>query len=250
MRLLQQLYRDESGVVISAELVIVSTVGVMALVVGWDAVATILAQELGDVANAMGALDQSYNYRGLNAFPHARCSGSGYNDNQTSVTIDAEGNVDIGGFQLQRQDVAIPVVEEPLVEVTEVEVIELTAEEIATLTHTLIAEGYSESQATILVTALVDGLITVDELQFAINVLAEQELTDDELRRLIGLLESEEVTSETEIRALIRQAKQAASTDPGASAREESDKARQCKDLQKQIELLEEKLKALKRDSE
>ncbi len=48
-----------------------------------------LVTELNDVSEAIGTLDQSYNYNGLNVVAtsgknnqHASCSGSGYNDQQ------------------------------------------------------------------------------------------------------------------------------------------------------------------------
>ena len=45
-----------------------------------------LVGELGDISEAIGALNQSYNFRGIDAEQivcnghHAQCSGSGFND--------------------------------------------------------------------------------------------------------------------------------------------------------------------------
>jgi len=51
---------DESGVIISAELVLVLTIAVLAMVVGLGEVALAVNTELNDVSNAFGALNQSF----------------------------------------------------------------------------------------------------------------------------------------------------------------------------------------------
>ncbi len=58
---------DESGVVISAELVLVLTVAVLAMVVGLSEVAVAVNTELNDLSNAFGSLDQSFYYSGFHA---------------------------------------------------------------------------------------------------------------------------------------------------------------------------------------
>lgn len=60
-----QLWTDETGVVISAELVLVLTVTVLAMIVGLSEVAVAVNTELNDISNAIGALDQSYFYTGF-----------------------------------------------------------------------------------------------------------------------------------------------------------------------------------------
>lgn len=67
MNLLLALTNDESGVVISAELVLVLTVAVLAMVVGLSEVAVAVNTELNDLSNAFGALDQSYFFSGFHA---------------------------------------------------------------------------------------------------------------------------------------------------------------------------------------
>ncbi len=64
-RMLRRLAHDERGFVVSAELVLILTLLVCALVVGWHAVSRAVVTELTDVAGAIGALDQSYSYPGL-----------------------------------------------------------------------------------------------------------------------------------------------------------------------------------------
>jgi Flp pilus assembly pilin Flp len=60
--MLNKFMSDESGVIISAELVLVLTVAVLAMIVGLSEVAVAVNTELNDISNAIGALDQSYSY--------------------------------------------------------------------------------------------------------------------------------------------------------------------------------------------
>lgn len=63
--MLKALWNDEAGFVISAELVLVLTVGVLAMIVGLHEVAEAVVTELNDISNAIGALNQSYAYCGF-----------------------------------------------------------------------------------------------------------------------------------------------------------------------------------------
>ena len=63
--MLRKLYRDECGFVISAELVLVLTIAVLAMIVGLSEVAIAVNTELNDISNAIGALDQSYYVTGF-----------------------------------------------------------------------------------------------------------------------------------------------------------------------------------------
>jgi Flp pilus assembly pilin Flp len=58
--MLRKLLLDESGAVISAELVLVLTILVIGVIVGLSEVAVAVNTELNDISNAIGALDQSY----------------------------------------------------------------------------------------------------------------------------------------------------------------------------------------------
>lgn len=60
--MLYKLWNDESGVIISAELVLVLTVAVLAMIVGLSEVAVAVNTELNDISNAIGALNQSYSF--------------------------------------------------------------------------------------------------------------------------------------------------------------------------------------------
>lgn len=60
MKLLQKLCRDEAGAILSSELVLVGTLGVVGATVGLSAISTAVNEELEDVAFAIRSLDQSY----------------------------------------------------------------------------------------------------------------------------------------------------------------------------------------------
>ena len=87
-RLAIQLFRDEAGVVVTPEIIIITTVGLLSLIAGWNAVSNALASELGDVANSVASLDQSYSYRGISAGVHATCSGGGFADNNQTFSVE------------------------------------------------------------------------------------------------------------------------------------------------------------------
>ena len=71
--------------IISAELVLVMTIAVLAMLVGLDSVSDSVNHELNDVAEAFGALSQSFSFHGV-AHPchhgdvHAIVSGSSFRD--------------------------------------------------------------------------------------------------------------------------------------------------------------------------
>ena len=60
---------NEDGMILSAELVIVLTVGVLAIIVGLNHVANAVNSELTDVAQAIGTLNQSYSFTGYHCCP-------------------------------------------------------------------------------------------------------------------------------------------------------------------------------------
>lgn len=60
-----QLINDEAGFIVSAELVLVATIGVLSLIVGLSEVAFNVNNELEDVGSAIGGLNQTYQYNGV-----------------------------------------------------------------------------------------------------------------------------------------------------------------------------------------
>lgn len=66
--MLQNFLCDESGVIISAELVLVLTIAVLGMVVGLSEVAVAINTELNDISNAIGCLNQSFGYTGYHTY--------------------------------------------------------------------------------------------------------------------------------------------------------------------------------------
>jgi len=86
--MLRNLLNDEAGFLVSAELVLIFTLVFCAVAVGVSMVRDALVTEMSDVAESIGALNQSYTFRNVSASntpgttqgDHGSCSGSGYVD--------------------------------------------------------------------------------------------------------------------------------------------------------------------------
>ncbi|MCA9079949.1 MAG: hypothetical protein KDA58_05290 [Planctomycetaceae bacterium] len=99
--MLRAFLNDEAGFIVSAELVLVATILVIGLIVGLSEVAHAVNSELNDVADAVGALNQSYCTSGFSkndasGVTHAFTRGSDFVDtiddcdnNQCDITCDA-----------------------------------------------------------------------------------------------------------------------------------------------------------------
>jgi hypothetical protein len=61
----RRLFADESGFIISSELVLVATLLVIGLIVGMSEVQHAVVAELNDVADAIGSANQSYSFSGF-----------------------------------------------------------------------------------------------------------------------------------------------------------------------------------------
>lgn len=100
-----RLLNDEAGFIISAELVLVMTIGVLAMVVGLTAVRDATVHELNDVSHAIGTVSQSYSVTGLEKArggyggwgSHARIEGFGFNDNVDECDCKVIELVDVCG---------------------------------------------------------------------------------------------------------------------------------------------------------
>lgn len=103
---MRKFFNDEAGFVVSSELVLVLTIAVLGMVVGLTAVRDSISQELVDLSDAFGAVNQSYNVSGVSKAKnggkaHAAVAGFGFNDNQDDcdcqgLTItDVCGKVDV-----------------------------------------------------------------------------------------------------------------------------------------------------------
>ena len=85
--MLKELFQDESGFIVSAELILIATLLVIGLIVGLSEVQHAAVSELNDVADAIGELNQSYFYSGFSSRHffalfdiHAATYGSGFVD--------------------------------------------------------------------------------------------------------------------------------------------------------------------------
>lgn len=74
-----RLIADESGFILSAELILIGTIAVLAMVVGLSEVALNINNELEDVASAFGAVNQSFRANGMSGHGGSN-SGSNFGD--------------------------------------------------------------------------------------------------------------------------------------------------------------------------
>ncbi len=77
--LFASLYNDEAGFIVSAELVLVSTLAVIAMIVGLSEVAANVNNELEDVGSAFGNMSQTFQVYGT-AGHKGSSSGSSFYD--------------------------------------------------------------------------------------------------------------------------------------------------------------------------
>ena len=98
--MLRKLLQDESGFIVSAELVLVATLLVIGLIVGLSEIQHAIVNELNDVSDAIGKLNQSFSFSGFNKTDgddvHAFTRGSYFVDtlescdcNQCQIDCDA-----------------------------------------------------------------------------------------------------------------------------------------------------------------
>jgi Flp pilus assembly pilin Flp len=78
--LILNLWNDEAGFIISAELVLIATILVLGMIVGLHEVATAVNMELEDVASAVGSLNQSYKFSGFHSPGKSNKHGSVFQD--------------------------------------------------------------------------------------------------------------------------------------------------------------------------
>jgi len=64
---MRKFFNDECGAIVSAEIVIVLSVAVLAMIVGLTEVAAAVNTELNDISNAIGHLNQTYRTTGYQA---------------------------------------------------------------------------------------------------------------------------------------------------------------------------------------
>ena len=86
------LINDESGFIVSAELVLVSTIAVLAMIVGLSEVAINVNHELEDVGSAFGSINQTFCVKGIKGC-QGYSSGTEFRDNIDNCdnTCDVQG---------------------------------------------------------------------------------------------------------------------------------------------------------------
>ena len=94
--LFTKLANDEAGFIVSAELVLVSTIVVLGMIVGLAEVGVSVNEELEDVASAFGSVNQSYEYK--TAHGGKGCTtGSSFSD--SADECDSQWDVQLAGPQ-------------------------------------------------------------------------------------------------------------------------------------------------------
>lgn len=83
--MMTKLWNDNSGVILSAELVLIGTILVIGMIVGMVELQCAIVAELSDLGDAFGNFDQSYQTSGIKSLKHyggikASTSGARYND--------------------------------------------------------------------------------------------------------------------------------------------------------------------------
>ena len=65
LKLLTHLYNDDAGFIVSAELILISTIVVLGCMVGLSEVSHGINEELEDVGSAFGSVNQSFTFSGF-----------------------------------------------------------------------------------------------------------------------------------------------------------------------------------------
>lgn len=80
MTTLNTLLHDENGFIVSAELIIVATIVVLAMAVGLSEISFSVNNELEDVGSAVGSMNQSFYANGVQSIGKGGTAGSGFRD--------------------------------------------------------------------------------------------------------------------------------------------------------------------------
>lgn len=103
MKMIAQLWNDEAGFIASTELVLIATILVLGMITGLHTVRNSVVQELGDVAQAIGNVNQSYDYAGATGHSSST-AGSNYGDN----TDYCDAQIDPSGLEPACLNVKVP----------------------------------------------------------------------------------------------------------------------------------------------
>jgi hypothetical protein len=83
-KFLNRFWNDDAGFIVSAELLFLYTIAVLGLLTGMVAIRNAVIHEMVDVADSIGALDQSFTFKGLSG-----CAG---NNTTAGSAFDNSGN--------------------------------------------------------------------------------------------------------------------------------------------------------------
>ena len=93
--MVKNFLNDENGAIVSIELVLIITIAVLALIVGWSEVAVAVNNELNDISNAVGSLDQSFTFTSFKGQGATGKTKSVYNGSRWDDSQDVcDGNSD------------------------------------------------------------------------------------------------------------------------------------------------------------
>ena len=99
----KRMLNDESGAVVSAELILIVTLTFCAAAVGWSTINSAVVSELNDISEMIGVVDQSYSYATLSApagglcANHGTSTGSGFIDMDDECDCRPLNHVDVAG---------------------------------------------------------------------------------------------------------------------------------------------------------
>ena len=92
--------KGQAGFIVSAELVLIATILVIGLVVGMVAIRDSMIAEMGDVAEAIGNVDQSYLFNGVtDTGTGAQIGASNFNDGIDNNSDAPTGQQGLAGDQ-------------------------------------------------------------------------------------------------------------------------------------------------------
>lgn len=97
--LMTALLKDENGFLISAELILISTIAVIGLVVGLAEISSSVNNELEDVASAIGSMNQSFYVSGKHSDNKGCTAGSSFDDDYD--TCDSQWDIVGTGAQAE-----------------------------------------------------------------------------------------------------------------------------------------------------
>ena len=89
---MRKFFNDECGAIVSAEIVIVLSIAVLAMIVGLSEVAVAVNTELNDISNAIGRLNQTYSFTGFGSTKTGAATAK--NSYAGSTWVDSEDDCD------------------------------------------------------------------------------------------------------------------------------------------------------------